>query len=295
MPAQVTPGVNVLMITAVIITLGVAAQVLADRFRVPSVLFLILTGVAVGPEGLGLVTRDVFGSALSTIVGLSVAIIVFEGAFHLDHEEIHEARSAALHLVTVGAAISFVGTALAAHYLLGTSWGISGLIGALLIATGPTVVTPILDVVPVRDHVAAALETEGIVNDVTAAILAVVVFKLLASTEVAPSTYLIEFVERLSIGVFVGLAVAIVLWFLLTQVELPAGWTPQHARLMTLAARSWPSASPIRSLRNRAWRRSRSRDCSSATSISPSRGRSPSSKATLRCSCFLSCSSRWPP
>ncbi len=235
MPAQVTPGVNVLMITAVIITLGVAAQVLADRFRVPSVLFLILTGVAVGPEGLGLVTRDVFGSALSTIVGLSVAIIVFEGAFHLDHEEIHEARSAALHLVTVGAAISFGGTALAAHFLLGTSWGISGLIGALLIATGPTVVTPILDVVPVRDHVAAALETEGIVNDVTAAILAVVVFKLLASTEVAPTTYLIEFVERLSIGVFVGLAVAIVLWFLLTQVELPAGWTPQHARLMTLA------------------------------------------------------------
>jgi NhaP-type Na+/H+ or K+/H+ antiporter len=233
--AAVAPAGNVLMITAVIVTLGVAAQVLADRFRVPSVLFLILTGVAVGPEGLGLVTRQVFGDSLSTIVGLSVAIIVFEGAFHLDHDEIHEARSAAFHLVTVGALLSFAGTTVAAHYLLGVEWGIAGLIGALLIATGPTVVTPILDVVPVRDHVAAALETEGIVNDVTAAIFAVVVFKLLASTEVAPSTYLIEFVERLSIGVFVGLAVAVVLWFLLTQVELPAGWTPQNARLMTLA------------------------------------------------------------
>lgn len=235
MATPVAPGVNLLMITAVIITLGVAAQVLADRFRVPSVLFLILTGVAVGPEGLGLVTQDVFGGALPTIVGLSVAIIVFEGAFHLDLEEIHEARSAAIYLVTIGALISFAGTTVAAHYLLEASWGIAGLIGALLIATGPTVVTPILNVVPVRDHVAAALETEGIVNDVTAAILAVVVFKLLASTEVAPSTYLIEFVERLSVGVFIGLAVAVGLWFLLTQVELPAGWTPQHARLMTLA------------------------------------------------------------
>ena len=231
----VTPGVNLLMITAVIITLGVAAQVLADRFKVPSVLFLILTGVAVGPEGLGLVTQDVFGDALSTIVGLSVAIIVFEGAFNLDLDEIQNARSAALHLVTLGAGLTFAGTTIGAHLLLGTSWGISALIGALLIATGPTVVTPILEVVPVRDHVGAALETEGIVNDVTAAILAVVVFKLLAATEVAPSQYLIEFVERLSIGVFVGLVTALVLWFLLTQVELPAGWTPQNARLMTLA------------------------------------------------------------
>ena len=231
----VTPGVNLLMITAVIITLGVAAQILADRYKVPSVLFLILTGVAVGPEGLGLVTQEVFGDALSTIVGLSVAIIVFEGAFNLDLAEIQNARSAALHLVTLGAGLTFAGTTVGAHVLLGTSWGISALIGALLIATGPTVVTPILEVVPVRDHVAAALETEGIVNDVTAAILAVVVFKLLAATEVAPSRYLIEFVERLSIGVFVGLVTALVLWFLLTQVELPAGWTPQNARLMTLA------------------------------------------------------------
>ncbi|MFB6086848.1 MAG: cation:proton antiporter [Halodesulfurarchaeum sp.] len=233
--AAVTPGTNVLMITAVIITLGVGAQILADRFRVPSVLFLILTGVAVGPEGLGLVTREVFGDALSTIVGLSVAIIVFEGAFHLDREKIHEARSAALYLVSVGALISFVGTTVAAHFLLGADWGIAALIGSLLIATGPTVVTPILDIVPVRDHVAAALETEGIVNDVTAAIFSVVVFKLLAATEVAASTYLVEFIERLSIGMFFGVAVAAMLWFLLTQVELPSGWTPQNARLMTLA------------------------------------------------------------
>ena len=233
--AAVAPGPNLLMITAVIITLGVAAQVLADWFKVPSVLFLILTGVAVGPEGLGLVTQDVFGGALSTIVGLSVAIIVFEGAFNLDLEKIHRARSAATHLVTLGALLTFAGTAGAAHLLLDINWGISGLIGALLIATGPTVVTPILQVVPVRDHVAAALETEGIVNDVSAAILAVVVFKLLASTEVAPSRYVLEFVTRLSIGIFVGLAVALVLWFLITQVDLPSGWTPQNVRLMTLA------------------------------------------------------------
>lgn len=226
---------NTLVVVAVIIALGVASQVLADRFRVPSVLFLILVGVGIGPKGLGIVTADTFGSSLSVIVGISVAIIVFEGAFHLKIAKLREAPAAALQLVTIGAAISFVGTTLAVRWLLGAEWGISALIGALLVATGPTVITPILDVVPVRDRVSAAMETEGIVNDVTAAILAVVIFKLLASQEASPTAYLVDFIERLSVGVFVGLCVAVVLWFLLVKVELPAGWTPQNARLITLA------------------------------------------------------------
>ena len=226
---------NALVVVAIIIALGVASQVLADRFRVPSVLFLILVGVGIGPKGLGIVTADTFGSSLSVIVGISVAIIVFEGAFHLKLAKLREAPAAALQLVTIGAAISFVGTTLAVRWLLGAEWGIAALIGALLVATGPTVVTPILDVVPVRDRVSAAMETEGIVNDVTAAILAVVIFKLLASQGASPTAYLVDFIERLSVGVFVGLCVAVVLWFLLVKVELPAGWTPQNARLMTLA------------------------------------------------------------
>ena len=232
---MVGTGSNTLIIVALILALGVAAQVLADRFRVPSVLFLILAGVAMGPEGAALVTVDTFGDSLTTIVGLSVAVIVFEGAFHLKVDKLREAPSAALRLITIGAVISFVGTTLAVRFFLGTEWVIAALIGALLIATGPTVITPILAVVPVRDRVAAALETEGIVNDVTAAILAVVIFKLLTAQEVAPTTYLTDFIQRLSIGLFFGLLLAGVLWFLLVRSELSTGWTPQNARLMTLA------------------------------------------------------------
>ncbi|MFD1641639.1 cation:proton antiporter [Halohasta litorea] len=232
---MVGEGPDTLVIVALILALGVAAQVLADRYRVPSVLFLILAGVAVGPKGLSIVTVETFGDSLTTIVGLSVAIIVFEGSFHLKVDKLREAPSAALRLVTLGALLSFVGTTLAARVFLGADWGISALIGALLIATGPTVITPILAVVPVRDRVAAALETEGIVNDVTAAILAVVIFKLLTAQEVAPTAYLVEFIQRLSIGVFFGLLAAGVLWFLFVRSELSTGWTPQNARLMTLA------------------------------------------------------------
>jgi NhaP-type Na+/H+ or K+/H+ antiporter len=221
-----------------IVGIGVAAQVLADRLQVPSVLFLILAGVAVGPEGLGLVTPGVFGGenfdALSAIVGLSVAIIVFEGAFHLKLERLREAPRESIRLVTLGAGISFVGTTIVVHYALGASWQIAAVVGALLIATGPTVITPIMNVVPVRERVATALETEGIINDVTAAILAIVTFEFLVLEGPNIPALLEGFLTRLGSGIVVGLVVAAVLGYILKRTELSEDNAAQNTRLLVL-------------------------------------------------------------
>ncbi len=234
----------ILPLVAAIIALGVGAKVLADRYQVPSVLFLLLAGILLGPvsglvgDALGfdrLVSVETFGDALSPIVGLAVAIIVFEGAFHLKLQKLRESPAAALRLVTVGALVALVGTAVVVRYTLGSSWEIAFLVGALLVATGPTVITPIMDVVPVRDRVAAALETEGIVNDVTAAILAVVVFESLALSDVPPGEFVAPFLERLGIGVLIGIVVAVVVWYLVQFVDLSPGNAPQNARLLVLA------------------------------------------------------------
>jgi NhaP-type Na+/H+ or K+/H+ antiporter len=222
-------------LVAAIIGLGVGAQLLADRTRVPSIVFLIAAGIFLGPEGIGYITQDTFGTALPTIVGLSVAIIVFEGAFHLRLSRLREAPTATIRLVTLGAAISFLATSVVVRYAIPTRWSVAFLIGALLVATGPTVITPILQVVPVRDRVAAALETEGIVNDVTAAILAVVIFELIVAESDAPGVALSLFAERLGIGLLIGLIVALTVWYLLRFVDLSPGNAPRNARLLVLA------------------------------------------------------------
>src|SRR5699024_520527 len=194
---------------ATIVGLGVGAQVLADRFRVPSVLFLIITGILVGPVGLGIVSLSPFGrGARSAIVGLSVAIIMFEAAFHLKIEKFYDARSTTFRLVTIGGLIALVGTSLAVRFFLGADWDLSFLVGALLVATGPTVITPILQIVPVRTRVASALELEGVTNDVTAAILTVAVFEFVTAPEEGVFEILISFAERLGTGIVFGAVVA---------------------------------------------------------------------------------------
>ncbi len=229
-------AIDIVRIVVTILGVGVGAQVLADRLQIPSVLFLILAGVAVGPEGLGLLEPDAFGEALPAIVGLSVAIIVFEGAFNLHLDRIREAPRETLRLVTVGAVISLVGTAVVLRYTVGAGWDVALLVGALLVATGPTVITPIMDIVPVRERVATTLETEGVVNDVTAAILSLVMFENLVIGSSGLPTVVRQFSTRLGLGILVGLAVAAVVWYLLNHVDLSAENTPQNARLIVLMA-----------------------------------------------------------
>ena len=226
---------DTIALVAVIIAVGVSAQVLAARFRVPSVVFLLASGVLLGPEALGVIGPDAFGSGLAAIVGLSVAIIVFEGAYHIQLEQLREAPTETLRLVTVGAVIAFLGTAVAVRFALGVAWSAAFLVGALLVATGPTVIAPILDVVPVRDRVGAALETEGIVNDVTAAILAIVIFEAIVENVGAPSELVRLFAGRLGTGVVAGLLVAAVVGYTLRNVDLSPGSAPQQARLLVLA------------------------------------------------------------
>ena len=224
---------SILPVVVGILALGIGAQVLAKRLRVPSVLFLIVIGVLVGPEGLGFVTIETFGDGLSTVVGLSVAIIIFDGAFHLRREKLSEAPRAVFRMMTIGAALAFVGTTLVVRLFLGTDWDVAALIGALLIATGPTVITPLLEVVKVREHVGTTLEAEGIFNDVTAAILAIVIFEAFVVGD-APEAIPVSFLQRLVAGVGVGIVVAIVVRYLLVEVRPSAGDAPQVARLVTL-------------------------------------------------------------
>jgi len=210
-------------------------QLLARRLRVPSVVFYLVLGVLLGPEVFGVVTLETFGDGLETVVGLSVAIIVFDGAFALRAERIREASTATLRLVTIGAVVMFVGTTVAVRVLEGANWEIALVIGALLVATGPTVITPILEVVKVRDHVATALETEGIVNDVTAAIAAVVIFETLLLDDLGVPSTLLAFGERLGIGVGAGLLATGLIYFIL-RYELTPGEGPQTARFLVFSA-----------------------------------------------------------
>ena len=170
------PGLAV----AVIVTLGVAAQWLAWRWRVPAILPLLAAGFLFGPV-LGLLEPvDIFPDELFyPLVSLAVGLILFEGGLTLRFPQIRETRRVVFNLVTWGGAMTWLGAAAAGHLIAGIPQHIALLFGALVMVTGPTVIGPLLRIVRPVSDVANVLKWEGIIIDAVGALVAVLVYESL--------------------------------------------------------------------------------------------------------------------
>jgi len=165
------------------LAIGMLAQVAARHLQLPGIVLLLAAGVLFGPDVLNAVRPDELGGAVPTVVGFAVAIILFEGGLNLDIRRLRAEALVIRRLVTIGAIITGVGATLASLYIMGWEWRLATLFGALVIVTGPTVVTPLLRRLQVKQPVSTILEAEGVLIDPIGAIIAVVALEFLYPLE----------------------------------------------------------------------------------------------------------------
>lgn len=225
---------------ASIIILGIFAQWVAWRIKVPAILPLILIGLMVGPlstyvtdDGLKLLNpiyneetqSGLFpGEYLFYFVSLAIGIILFEGGLTLKRREISGVGPVILKLITVGSIITFIGAGLADHFIMGLSWPISFLFAALIIVTGPTVIAPILQNIPLNRNVSTVLKWEGILIDPIGALVAVLVFEFIQSAEGSiafTSHALLQFVNIILIGLAMGAIAGYTLYLFIKHELIP--------------------------------------------------------------------------
>ncbi|MEH6745841.1 MAG: sodium:proton antiporter [Maribacter arcticus] len=220
-----------------IIILGILAQWVAWRLKLPAILPLILIGLLVGPfstlytaDGSKLIepiwngVKGLFpGESLYYFVSLAISIILFEGGLTLKRSEIKSIGPVITKLITLGSVTTFFGAALAAYFLFGLSWQLCFLFSALIIVTGPTVITPILRNIPLKKDVSAILKWEGILIDPIGALAAVLVYEFISVGEgqAYTMTALIEFGKILLFGFTFGFTFAHALTFLIKKSFIP--------------------------------------------------------------------------
>ncbi len=176
-----------------IVVSGVLAQWLAWRFRFPSILLLLIFGFIAGPLTGFIKPDSFFGDLLFPFVSISVALILFEGGMNLKFSELKVVGSLVRNLITTGILITWILTTLAAYYILGFSFTLSVLFGAILVVTGPTVILPILRHVKPKGQINSILKWEGIVNDPIGALMAILVFEAVFATGVGDATLQVGF------------------------------------------------------------------------------------------------------
>ncbi|WP_281989796.1 cation:proton antiporter [Aquimarina aggregata] len=220
-----------------IIILGILAQWVAWKFKIPAILPLILIGLLVGPFAT-LITSDgtkliqpiwngvngLFpGESLFYFVSLAISIILFEGGLTLRRNEILNVGPVIIKLITLAVVVTFFGAGIAAHYIFNLSWPISFLFSSLIVVTGPTVITPILRNIPLTKDVSAVLKWEGILIDPVGALLAVLVFEFIkvGGGEEFTFTALAEFGKIVLFGLTFGFTFAHSLAFAIKKKIIP--------------------------------------------------------------------------
>jgi len=187
---------------------ALACQWLAWWVKLPAILFLLLSGILLGPVT-GLVRPDaLFGDLLFPIVSLSVAVVLFEGSLTLKFSEIKGLESVVQRLLSIGVLTTWAITTLAAYWLLRIPFELALLFGAMTVVTGPTVIVPMLRTVRPTTHLANILRWEGIVIDPIGALLAVLVFEVIVSGSggAALGHTLFSFASQILTGLVFGVA-----------------------------------------------------------------------------------------
>ncbi len=163
-------------VLAVVAAVGIVAQAIGVRTKIPAIVLLLGSGLLLGP-GLGLLDPDdVYGSLLFPAASAAVAFLLFEGGLSLGFRELGSERLVLARLLTVGVLTTWAVAGVAA-LVTGLPLGVAAIFGAIMTVTGPTVVVPILREARLRPRITKILRWEGILIDPIGAVLAVVTFE----------------------------------------------------------------------------------------------------------------------
>jgi NhaP-type Na+/H+ or K+/H+ antiporter len=221
---------------AAIFVLGVGAQWVAARLRIPSILLLLVLGFLAGPVT-GIVQPDeMFGDIFFVIVPLAVGVILFEGGATLEFTDVTGHGSVVRRLITWGVLLVWGLASLAAVWILDLELGLAILLGAVVTVSGPTVVGPLLRAVKPSKRVRTILNWEGILIDPVGAILAVIVFDLLIEGGGSLDEGIAGMLATIGAGSVVGLAGAGLIVLLLKNYLIPDRLQPATMLMFVLAA-----------------------------------------------------------
>ncbi|MEM8529227.1 MAG: cation:proton antiporter [Chloroflexota bacterium] len=196
---------DILIMMGLVLSMGIATQLLADYIKLPAIVPLLAVGVLLGPEVLNLVRPDELGLGLRVIIPLMVAIIVFEGGMALDITYLRQVSRVVRNLITIGCIVTALLASAIAHWLVGLDWSLALLFGALVSITGPTVINPLLRRAAVTQKLKTILIAEGVLVDAVGAVLAVVVLEAILAQR-QPLTGFSEWAIRVGGGALIGIA-----------------------------------------------------------------------------------------
>ena len=202
---------DVIEILAILLAVGLVAEVLADLLRLPRMVILVGAGILVGPEVLEWVEVPLDALGPQLLFSLGVSLILFYGGLELSLRVLSRVGMGLALLAVPGVVITalVVGAAAALAFDLPFEQGF--LIGAVVAPTDPAILIPLFERLRVRPKVVQTVVAESALNDPTGAVLAVTTAAFILEGEDSVAGAAGEFLADIGLSVALGIVLGLLL------------------------------------------------------------------------------------
>lgn len=210
------------MMEQVIIVLlaGIIGAKLSERFGLPMIIPLFISGYLIGPEVLGIFAPLELGLSLSIIVTLVIPVVLFDEGMHIDLKLLNEFKLTVFLLATLAVIISAVGVGLVAMWIFGMPPLVAFLMGSILAATSPAATVAIIKQLGVERKISTIMEAEASLNDATSIVLFVIFSGAILGEGISFSGAIFSFLKLFFGGLIVGALLSLVAGFFIEKLNM---------------------------------------------------------------------------
>jgi len=169
---------HVLLAFGVILAVGAACSVLAQKLKIPDVVIFLVVGLLLGPDAMGIINIRVESALNQLVLIFGSCYLLFDGGASLRFNVLKNVWITIVSLATVGVLITAFITSFAAYYILDVPYLVALLLGTIIASTDPATLIPVFRQIKIRDRVAQTVMSESAFNDAVGAIVAFSVLKI---------------------------------------------------------------------------------------------------------------------
>jgi len=226
---------HTLLSGGLVLAIGIVTGLLAQKIKIPDVALFLIVGIAAGPASLGLINIKADSTLYQIVLLFGASYILFDGGASLRFKVLKQVWITIVVISTIGVLITAGVVGVAAHFVLGVSWIVSLLLGAVLASTDPATLVPIFRQVKIRDRVAQTVMSESAFNDAMGAIITFGVLAVAMGTgQFSAPAAVFDLLKQSFIGIVAGGVLGYLAALLIAHERW--GFLADHAPVVTLVA-----------------------------------------------------------
>lgn len=194
---------------ALITVLGLFANYVFEKIRIPGILGMLLVGILIGPSSLNWLHKDIL-TISSDLRQLALIVILLRAGLDLKLEDIKPVGFTAVKMSVIPALMEGFTIAVISMFLLGFTFTEGGMLGFIIAAVSPAVVVPAMIKLKKQDFKYANRASTVILAGASADdVVAITVFGAFLSIYMGQKVNFIMTVLNVPISIILGIVVAI--------------------------------------------------------------------------------------